>query len=127
MATNEADELWLQARDADKRGDRTEASLLFRRIIAEHPNSEAAKDAHLYFASEPRLAQHAPPAPILSRGVAAGQSIQLVRVVELDISFGNMMLLFIKAAFAIIPAAIAVAVVWTLVSGVVLGVLSGVR
>jgi hypothetical protein len=116
MATNKADELWLQARDADKRGGRTEASLLFRRIIAEHPNSEAAKDAHLYFASEPHLAQHAPPAPI-----------QLVRVVELDISFGNMMLLFIKAAFAIIPAAIAVAVVWTLVSGVVLGVLSGVR
>ena len=120
---SDPEELRKQAWAADRAGNTGDAIILFQRIAKDYPDTTAALDARQYLASTPSPAT----GKVVGTAPSATGTVQLVRVVDLDIGFMNMVGLFIKAAFAIIPAAIIVALIWTLVSGIVLGLLSGVR
>ena len=50
--------------------------------------------------------------------------IQQVEVVNVDISFLNLLILLIKLAIAAIPAAIIVGLIWTIVGGLIFGLMS---
>ena len=114
------EELRTRAWDLDKDGRGTDAIALFSQIVLDHPNTAAALDAQQYLASARALK------PTV-KSAAPAESVQLVRVVDIDIAFFPMVGLFLKAAIAVIPAAILLGIIWTLISGAVVGVLAGVR
>lgn len=108
-----AESLRVQAWAAARSGNREYAAKLFRQILEEHPGTAASDDARLFFTDNPHpTVQDSAP------------TLQRVTVVDLDISFLNMVGLFIKAAIAIIPAAIIVAVLYYVALGVLAGVFS---
>ncbi len=111
------EQLRRRAWDLDRNGETRGAIALFQQIVLDHPNTAAAVDAQQYLASERT------PKPTAQSATPAA-SVQLVRVVDIDIGFFPMVGLFLKAAIAIIPAAIILGVVWTAVSGLTIGVLS---
>ena len=117
------EELRKQAWAADRAGHTGDAINLFQRIARDYPGTTAAIDARQYLASTPSPAT----GKVVGTAPDTASNVQLVRVVDLDIGFMNMVGLFIKAAFAIIPAAIIVAFIWTLLSSVLLGFLSQLR
>ena len=108
MDSPAVESLRVQAWAASHAGSREYADKLFRQLIQDHPDSLAARDAQLYFADNPQSA-NAPPA----------QPIQRVTVVDLDISFGQLVSLFVKAAIAMIPAAIILGIIGFIVFAVV--------
>lgn len=79
---------WTAARD----GYHGDAMILFRRIVAEYPDSEAAKDAKEFIEGRtPKPAQVPLDAPT-----------QRVTVVDIDISFPQLVNLIVKATFAML-------------------------
>ena len=104
MANNPIGESLARARAAHERGDAETALALFRSIAERHPDSPAANTAREYIAAAEHVAesrQAAQAAP----GSPTGPAMR-VTVVDLDISFGQLVSLFVKAAIAIVPAAI---------------------
>lgn len=115
------EELRKTAWDLDKDGRRDDAIAVFQQIVLDHPNTTAALDAQQYLASTS--------VPLMGRvsSVTPAGSVDPVRVVDIDIAFFSMVGLFVKAAIAVIPATIIIAIVWTTVSGLMGDVLTGIR
>jgi len=120
-----ADSLLSQAWAAERRGETDEAVALFRRVVTEYPNAAAAHDAQAYLAgvqhlAKPVSAEARREAYLAGAGVPhrehpagppGGPPIQRVTVVDVDISFGQLVSLFVKAAIALVPAAIILAII----------------
>ena len=97
MEKNEAAEaLRVRAWERAHSGYTGDAAILFGRLIHEYPGSEAAAEAQKYLDN--------PSPPIVARA-------ERVTVVDIDISFGQLVALFVKAAIAMIPAAIILGII----------------
>ena len=114
------DQLHRRAWDLDKNGETRGAIALFQQIVLDHPNTSEALDAQQYLASARELK------PTVTSTTPAAR-VELVRVVDINIAFFPMVSLFVKAAFAVIPAAIIIAIIWNLTSGVMGGLFAGIR
>lgn len=110
MAVDDPKALLERANSAADGGNAVLAQDLLRTLIANHPNSPEATTARATIDGSPAL-------------LSAGR-IQVVRVADLDIAFMTMIGLFLKAAFAMIPAVIVLAIIWAVVAGVVGGFLA---
>src|SRR5690606_40412483 len=106
----EAKALLDRAEAAAQAGDAGLARTLLNQIITEYPSSGEAIAAQKALVTEPER-----------------RTAQAVRVVDLDIAFGSMVWLFVKAAFAAIPAVMIIAMILVFVLGSVGGALSGFR
>ncbi len=72
--------------------------------------------------------KHRKPEEIIGTTRATAQSTpRRVTVVDFDMSFGNMVAFFVKAALAAIPAAIIVTLIGVLIFGIFTGLLTGLR
>jgi hypothetical protein len=94
-------------------GELGEAKRLYRAIILDRPSgpeTDIARDE-----LERLESSESPMPPNLRSDYRPGYAEpgpQLVRIVDIDISFWSMVWLMFKAAFAVIPAAIAIGVVY---------------
>lgn len=89
----EAAKLLDRAEAAANGGDAGLARALLRKVVTDYPESKEAQVAQKSLATESEVAR-----------------ATLVRVVDVDIGFWTMVMLFVKAAFALIPAAIIVTI-----------------
>lgn len=136
MSNNlEADVLLRQAWAVERAGRVDEAVALFSRIVDKYPNTDAAQVAQNYLAGVSHLAQppsqatreaFAPSIPRVEYDAPHAPSgeppIQRVTVVDLDISFGQLVSLFVKASIALIPAAIILGGIAFVVAAVIAGI-----
>jgi hypothetical protein len=88
------------ALDMERRGgDISVARGYFKKVVTLYPGTPEAIQAEKWL--EQNVAQS-----IATPGALKPNVVQLVRVVDIDISFGQLVALFVKASIALIPAAI---------------------
>jgi len=115
-----------KAIDAERRGDKAIAWGYFKQVVKIYPGTPEAAEA-MKRLEQPQVAEQ-PPVTAQAAIAAATHTappVQLVRVVDVDISFGQLVSLFVKAAIAMIPAAIILAIIGFIVFAILAGLVGG--
>lgn len=135
MSNNmDADALLRQARAAERAGNIDKAVALYSRVVDRYPHTDAAREAQTSLAGDARATAEARRAAYVSGAppeqatltLPVEPTVQLVRVVDVDISFGQLVSLFVKASIAMIPAAIILGAIGFAVTVVLLGLFGSV-
>lgn len=104
MSNNlDANVLLRQALACERAGKIDEAIALFSRVVDRYPNTDAAQSAQSYLAgTEPKPAAAAVHGPWTGAAFPDAAVIQRVTVVDIDISFGQLVALVVKGTLAML-------------------------